>query len=113
MLWTFVERITNLVILLLALILLTKVGLLAKEQDDSGLFDKKVTLFQEENKKVIDNNFYYLETRINKLSEAQDNYQNTSFSRINILEQRLIKLEKDNKQNNKVVNNNINTLTAK
>lgn len=98
--------IVNLTFLLLSVTIL--VILLRNESYRSDLKNYEIALqaFQEQFRKVNDGNIHYFETRINRLSDNQDSYQNTTSSRLDILEVKVQKLEQQNKQNNKIINNN-------
>ncbi|MNW18715.1 hypothetical protein D3C71_2183870 [compost metagenome] len=62
--------------------------------------------------KVVANNTDYLEQRVNKASERQDDYQVSTDQRVYVLEQQMKALQADKKNGQKVINNNINTNTA-
>lgn len=98
--------VVNLTFLLLSVTIL--VILLRNESYRSDLKNYEIALqtFQEQFRKVNDGNIHYFETRINRLSDNQDSYQNTTSSRLDILEVKVQKLEQQNKQNNKIINNN-------
>lgn len=98
--------VVNLTFLLLSVTIL--VILLRNESYRSDLKNYEIALqtFQEQFRKVNDGNIHYFETRINRLSDNQDSYQNTTSSRLDILEVKVQKLEQQNKLNNKIINNN-------
>ncbi len=98
--------IVNLTFLLLSVTIL--VILLRNESYRSDLKNYEIALqtFQEQFRKVNDGNIHYFETRINRLSDNQDSYQNTTSSRLDILEVKVQKLEQQNKQNSRIINNN-------
>jgi len=98
--------VVNLTFLLLSVTIL--IILLRNESYRSDLKNYEIALqtFQEQFRKVNDGNIHYFETRINRLSDNQDSYQNTTSSRLDILEVKVQKLEQQNKLNNKIINNN-------
>jgi hypothetical protein len=98
--------VVNLTFLLLSVTIL--VILLRNESYRSDLKNYEIALqtFQEQFRKVNDGNIHYFETRINRLSDNQDSYQNTTSSRLDILEVKVQKLEQQNKQNSRIINNN-------
>jgi len=111
MFWTVVDRIVNLTFLLLAILIITLLLNTSSASHEGLLFSEKLEAFRQETLKAMSNNVTYIETRINRVSENQDSYQVSSSSRMNVLDQRLSKLEADEKKNQRVVNVNNNTLT--
>lgn len=90
MFWKIVERSTNLVFLLLAIVILSK-----QWNDDKVssqvVAEKKVIL------DVLDNRTYYLESKINKVSELSDSYQLSMSRKVEIIEERMAMQEKQNR----------------
>jgi hypothetical protein len=88
--WKIVERSTNLVFLLLAIVILSK-----QWNDDKVssqvVAEKKVIL------DVLDNRTYYLESKINKVSELSDSYQLSMSRKVEIIEERMAMQEKQNR----------------
>jgi len=113
--WTTLDRLVNVVFLILALSMLSVLYIDADERKDFKLFEKKLEIFQAESRKVIENNTLYLEGRVNTLASNQDTYQLSSSRRLDVLESRIKMMENQNKdliRQNKVLtyNNNINTV---
>ena len=111
MIWKVLDRTATVAYLILSTILITI--LMANSNDNANVnnYGQKLTLVQQEILKVVANNTDYLEQRVNKTSERQDDYQVSTDQRIYVLELRVKELQTDKKQNQKIVNNNINTLT--
>lgn len=63
---------------------------------------------KEEN--VIDKNLSYFESKANRIDAKVDDLDNRLSSRMSILEQRVEGVQKDKKNNTKVITNNINTV---
>lgn len=55
-------------------------------------------------------NVYYLEARQNTISSRQDDYQINVNRRIDVLENRMESLDARKRENNRIVNNNTNTV---
>jgi hypothetical protein len=88
--WKIVERSTNLVFLLLAIVILSKTW--QDEKSSSELQAEKKALVE-----LIDNRTYYLEGKINRQAEIQDDYQISVSRRLDIVDNRLKVLEQENK----------------
>lgn len=112
MAWIVIDRIVSLTFLLLAittLILLLNTTSATKEGSN---FSEKLELYKQESMKVMSNNINYMDGRLNKVAENQDSYQVSSDQRMYVLEMQVKQLMLSDKKNNqKIVNNNINTLT--
>lgn len=108
MVWKILDRIATLTYILLSVILITILMNNSSENAGVNNFAQKLTMVQQEITKVITNNTDYLEQRLNKISERQDNYQVTIDQRIYVLELRMKELQADKKQNQKIIQNNIN-----
>lgn len=57
---------------------------------------------------TIDKNFSYFEAKVNSLSEKVDNVDNRLSAKVSVLEQRVEAVQKDNKNNTRVINTNVN-----
>lgn len=111
MIWKILDRAGTLAYLLLSTILITI--LMSNSSENAGVnnFSQKLDFVKEEILKVVVNNTTYLEGRINNVSERQDNYQVTTDQRVYVLEQRIKELQNTNKSSQKMIQNNIQTLT--
>ena len=81
----------------------------SKSSEDVGNFGLKLDVVKQESLNAIKNNVEYFEKRINNVSEKQDSYQVGTDQRVYVLEQRMKELQADRKNNQKVVQNNIQT----
>lgn len=81
----------------------------SNENAGKNNYAQKLTVVQQEIQKVISNNIDYLEQRVNKVSERQDDYQVTTDQRVYVLEMRMKELQADKKNGQKVIQNNIQT----
>jgi len=106
-LWTFINRAVDVLLLLLAVSLLGVLGITASQSNDSREFVQRIELFQEETAKVIYKNTEYMETRINALAESQDGYQNSTYTRLEMVENRVRVLEKKGLDSNKSVRSGV------
>lgn len=112
MIWKILDRAGTLAYLLLSTTLITI--LMSNSSENAGVnnFSQKLDLVKEEILKVVVNNTTYLEGRINNVSERQDNYQVTTDQRVYVLEQRIKELQNTNKSSQKMIQNNIQTMTT-
>ncbi len=77
-----------------------------------GNFGLKLDIVKQENLNAIKNNVEYFETKINNVAEKQDSYQVGTDQRVYVLEMQMKQIQAEGKNNQKIVNNNINTLTT-
>lgn len=106
MFWTVVDRVVNLTFLLLAIITITMLLNNTSDNTQSKNIDSKIELYKEQNMKVMSNNVSYMEGRINRQSEQQDSYQNSTDQRLSIIESQIKLMLSDKKSNQKIINNN-------
>ena len=111
MIWKVLDRTATVAYLILSTILIAI--LMSNSSDNANVnnYGQKLTLVRQDIMKVVANNTDYLEQRVNKTSERQDDYQVSTDQRIYVLELRVKELQGDKKLSQKIVNNNINTLT--
>lgn len=109
MIWKILDRAATLAYLLLSAILITILMNNSSENAGKNNYAQKLTVIQQEIQKVISNNTDYLEQRVNKVSERQDDYQVTTDQRVYVLEMRMKELQADKKNGQKVIQNNIQT----
>lgn len=112
MVWTILDRVVSLTFLLLAITTLILLLNTAAATKESSNFSEKLELYKLESQKVMSNNINYIDGRLNKNSENQDSYQVSTDQRMYILEMQVKQILLDKKNNQKIVNNNINTLTS-
>lgn len=111
MFWQILTRAVDIVLLLLSLTVLVLLWSATKDLNNTDGFVEKIALYKQETQKMVEGNIHYLETRVNRVQEMGDSYQSNMSSRVYVLEQKIDKIEKENKANSRVVNNNINTTT--
>lgn len=114
MFWVVIDRTVNLTFLLLALVIIGTLLSNSKKEDRDERFILEIAALRQDFRKVMDNNLSYLEKRQNTQAEIQDQYQFSTSRRIDVVENRITKLEKENKalkQQQKIVNNNLNINT--
>jgi hypothetical protein len=109
MIWQVLDRTATVAYLILSTILIAILMSNSSESANVNNYGQKLTLVHQEVLKVIANNTDYLEQRLNGVSERQDDYQVSTDQRVYILEQRMVQLQADKKQNQKVIQNNIQT----
>lgn len=110
--WVIVRRVADLLTLVLLIIMISIVMTNSKSSEDFGNFALKLDKYKQESAKVMASNIEYMDNRVNGLAETQDRYQVSTDQRVYVLEQRILQLQTDKKASQKVINNNINTLTT-
>ena len=105
------RNIVDLTFLLLAVLLITILLRDMKVSDNNNNTQLNIEALRLEVTKVMSTNIQYMEGRINKLGETQDTYQVSTTHKVNLLEQKVEKLEKDNKNTNRIINNITNNNT--
>ena len=111
MFWIVIDRCVNLTFLLLAMVIIGTLLSNSEEEDRTDTFTLEVAALREDFRKVMDNNIAYVEGRVNKLSQTQDEYQVSTSNRLGIVEDRMKALEQENKalkHQQKIINNNLN-----
>jgi ribose 5-phosphate isomerase len=109
MIWTILERTIHLLTFVLLVAMLAIILSNSKSSEDVGNFGLKLDVVKQESLNAIKNNVEYFEKRINNVSEKQDSYQVGTDQRVYVLEQRMKELQADKKNNQKVIQNNIQT----
>ena len=112
MFWTIIDRVVNLTFLLLAFVIIGTLLSNSNTDKKEETFALEVAALRQDFRRVMDNNIAYVEKRVNGLSQTQDEYQTSTSNRIGIVEDRLKRLEQENKDlklQQKIFNNNINT----
>jgi hypothetical protein len=103
MFWKIIDRSTNLVFLLLAIVILSKQW--NDERSSSEIATEKKVIID-----VLDNRTFYMEGRINRVAESSDRYQVNMSRRVDVLEIRQQALEDRKRDNTRIVNTNTNTV---
>ena len=104
------RTIVDLTFLALAVVLITT--LLADRYDsvNEGVAAMEIQKLRKDIMDISMKNMIYLENKVNRVAEASDSYQVDSYSRIQVLENRMESLEARSKSAPRV--NNINTNTV-
>lgn len=110
--WDVLKRAIDIIHFTVLILLVSILFISNKSGEDNTSFSIKLEAAKQEMVKLVGNNTGYLEGRLNRTDEKQDNYQNTSSGQISLLTKRVDMLEQDKKLSQKVINNNINTLTS-
>ena len=111
MVWLFIKRTVDVLTLMLLIVMITIVMTNSKSAEDFGNFGLKLDQFKQESLTVMSKNVDYFDSRVNKLAEVQDRYQVNTDQRVYVMEQRMLQLQLDKKQSQKVIQNNIQTQT--
>lgn len=109
--WVIVRKVADLLTLVLLIIMISIVMTNSKSSEDFGNFGLKLDKYKQESAKVMSSNIEYMDKRVNGLAETQDRYQVTTDQRVYVLEQRIKGLQNTNKSSQKMIQNNIQTLT--
>lgn len=104
--WDILKRAIDIIHFTVLILMASVLFISNKSGEDSLAFSNKLESAKQEMVKLVGNNTSYLETRINRTDEKQDNYQNTSSGQISLLTKRVDILEQDKKNNQKIINNN-------
>lgn len=112
MFWQTIQRVVDVVILLLSLAVLVLLWSATKDINNTDGFVEKIALYKQETQKMVEGNIRYLETRVNRVQEMGDSYQSNMSSRVYILEQKIDKIEKQNKAQARNININTNTANS-
>lgn len=110
MLWTVIERVVTLLTLVMLVLMVTIIFTNNKSSQDFAQIKMQLDQYKTENQNTRSNNIAYIEKRINKLQEQQDTYQILVDRRLLNMEAQVKLLMESNKSNQKVINNNINTV---
>lgn len=109
--WDILKRAIDVIHFVVLILMVSILFISNKSGEDNTSFSLKLESAKQEMVKLVGNNTSYLEGRLNRTDEKQDNYQNTSSAQINLLTKRVDMLEQDKKISSKVIQNNIQTLT--
>jgi len=110
--WVVIEKVVHLFTLVLLIVMLSIIFTNNKSSQDFLNFESKLNQYKEENQKTRANNIDYIEKRINKLQEQQDNYQILVDRRLLIMESQIKLLVDTNKTNQKVIQTNLNNMIS-
>ena len=104
--WDILKRAIDIIHFTVLILMASVLFISNKSGEDSLAFSNKLEAAKQEMIKLVSNNTSYLETRINRSDEKQDNYQNVSSNQISLLTKRVEKIELENKTGQKIINNN-------
>lgn len=105
--WDILKRAIDIIHFTVLILMASILFISNKSGEDNASFSLKLESAKQDMIKVIGNNTNYLETRLNRTDEKQDNYQNTSSAQISLLTKRVEKIELENKSSQKVIQNNL------
>lgn len=105
--WDLLKRAIDIIHFTVLILMATILFISNKSGEENTSFSLKLESAKQDMIKVIGNNTSYLEGRLNRTDEKQDNYQNTSGSQISLLTKRVEKIELDNKSGQKIIQNNL------
>lgn len=105
--WDLLKRMIDIIHFIILILMVSILFISNKSGEDNTSFSLKLESAKQEMIKLVSNNTNYLESRINRTDEKQDNYQNTSSNQISLLTKRVDMLEQDKKSGQKVINNNL------
>jgi hypothetical protein len=111
MIWVIIRRLADSLTLVLLIIMIFIVMTNSKSAEDFGNFSLKLDQYKQDTLNVIGKNVDYMDRRINGYSETQDRYQVSTDQRVYVLEQRMLQIQSDKKDNQKMIQNNVQTLT--
>lgn len=109
--WDILKRAIDIIHFTVLILMASVLFISNKSGEDNASFSLKLENAKQDMIKLVGNNTSYLETRLNRTDEKQDGYQNTSSSQITLLTKRVDMLEQDKKSSQKVIQNNVQTLT--
>lgn len=98
------RTVVDLTFLLLAALLITVLLRDMKVSDNSESVALSIEALRLDINTVMSRNIEYVDGRLSKLGEVQDRYQVSTVSKVHLLEQKVERLEKANKNNTKIIN---------
>lgn len=109
--WDITQRAVSIATLFLLIAMISILLSNGKTSIETDNLTAKIEQYREDSKKLALNHLNYLETRLNRIQESQDIYQNTTSKTLSIIENRIKLLEEENKSlktQGKIVNTNNN-----
>ena len=113
MFWKWLDRLTTMVFLLVAVIVSVKLTDSSFNDSQTNKIVREITRVEQSTTKVMSNNLMYLESRLNNLAGSQDSYQISTSRRLDVLEIRQQVLENKRKDNSRIINTNTNSVSGK
>lgn len=113
MLW--LRTVVDLTFLMLAVLLITILLRDMRVSDNREDVALSIESLRLDINSLMAKNIEYMDGRLGKLGEIQDKYQINSSSRMTLLEQKVERIEKANRNNTKIINtnNNLNIMNNK
>lgn len=105
--WDILKRMIDIIHFIILILMVSILFINNKSGEDNASFSLKLESAKQDMIKLVGNNTNYLESRLNRTDEKQDNYQNTSSNQIALITKRLEKVEQENKSGQKVIQNNL------
>jgi ABC-type microcin C transport system permease subunit YejB len=105
--WDILKRMIDIIHFIILILMVSILFINNKSGEDNASFSLKLESAKQDMIKLVGNNTNYLEARLNRTDEKQDNYQNTSSNQIALITKRLEKVEQENKSGQKVIQNNL------
>ena len=109
--WEVLQRVANIATVFLLITIASVIIINSKSSLESNHLSIRLEQYKEDNKKSLETNITYFESRINRLAVNQDSYQNGTATTLSMLEQRVRSLEAENKTQKtqqKIINNSTN-----
>lgn len=113
MFWKLIDRAVQLTFLLLAVVLLTTLLKNDKYNSDLQQYTLRLEQLSQKFDRVMDHNVLYLEEKSNRVQSQSDSYQVSTTRRLDVLEERVQRLVKDQKEKVSNINVNSNTINNK
>lgn len=112
MIWVILDRVVHLMTFMLLVLMVSVIFNNNKTSQEVGNFTLKIDGLHQQTLKTISNNIEYFDQRFNSLSEVQNSYQVGTDQRVYVLEGQMKGLLSLQKNNQRVVNTNINNSNA-
>lgn len=112
MFWKWLDRLTTMVFLLVAVIVSIKLTDSSFNDSQTNKIVREIARVEQSTTKVMSNNLMYLESRLNNLASNQDSYQISTSRRLDVLEVRQQSLENRKRDNNRIINTNTNSISG-
>lgn len=109
--WDILKRAIDIIHFTVLILMASILFISNKSGEDSLAFGNKLEAAKQEMIKLVGNNTSYLEGRLNRTDEKQDNYQNTSSNQLSLMNKRIDVIEQAGKNNQKIINTNIQNNT--
>jgi len=112
MIWVILDRVVHLMTFMLLVLMISVIFNNNKTSQEVGNFTVKIDGLHSQTMKALSSNIEYFDSRINRLAENQDSYQVGIDQRVTVLESQMKSMQADKKNNQRIVNTNINNSNA-